>query len=500
MTNKVNSADLGFEKEIFKAADKLRGNIDAAEYKNVVLGLIFLKYISDSFEEKYNELLAEGQGFEEERDEYLAENIFFVPEEARWDYIARQATRPEIGQVIDKAMIAIEEENDRLKGILPKNFARPELDKRRLGEVVDLFNNLKLKDHGASKDIIGRTYEYALSQFAEQEGKRAGEFYTPSSIVRTLVEILEPYEGRVYDPCCGAGGMFVQSAKFVERHQGRIDGLSVYGQESNPNTWKLAQMNLAIHGLEGNLGQGAADTFFNDQHKSLRADFILANPPFNMSDWGGDRLEEDVRWRYGTPPTGNANYAWMQHMIYHLSPTGKLGLVLANGSLSASGQEGKIREEIIRDDLVEAVIAMPDKLFYSTGIPVSLWIVNRKKKQEGKTVFIDARSLGTMVTRAHRELSLEDIDKVAGVYHDFVEGKDVEKQGFVHVADIKEIEDNNFVLTPGRYVGLEELEDDGEPFEEKMERLTSELSELLSESHRLEEEIREQLGGIGFEI
>lgn len=498
MANKVNSADLGFEKEIFKAADKLRGNIDAAEYKNVVLGLIFLKYISDSFEEKYKALLAEGDGFEEDRDEYLAENIFFVPEEARWDYIAKQATTPEIGQVIDKAMIAIEEENDRLKGILPKNFARPELDKRRLGEVVDLFNNLKLKEHGDSKDILGRTYEYALAQFAEQEGRRAGEFYTPSSIVRTLVEILEPYEGRVYDPCCGAGGMFVQSAKFVERHQGRIDGLSVYGQESNPNTWKLAQMNLAIHGLEGNLGQGAADTFFNDQHKSLRADFILANPPFNMSDWGGDKLEEDVRWRYGTPPTGNANYAWMQHMIYHLSPTGKLGLVLANGSLSASGQEGKIREEIIRDDLVEAVIAMPDKLFYSTGIPVSLWIINRKKKQEGKTVFIDARNLGTMVTRAHRELSLEDIDKVAGVYHDFVDGKDVEKQGFVHVADIKEIEDNNFVLTPGRYVGLEELEDDGEPYEEKMERLTSELGELLSESHRLEEEIREQLGGIGF--
>ncbi|MDI9472039.1 MAG: class I SAM-dependent DNA methyltransferase [Bacillota bacterium] len=500
MANKVNSADLGFEKEIFKAADKLRGNIDAAEYKNVVLGLIFLKYISDSFEEKYKELLEEGDGFEEDRDEYLAENIFFVPEEARWDFIAKQATTPEIGQVIDKAMIAIEEENDRLKGILPKNFARPELDKRRLGEVVDLFNNLKLKEHGDSKDILGRTYEYALAQFAEQEGKRAGEFYTPSSIVRTLVEILEPYEGRVYDPCCGAGGMFVQSAKFVERHQGRIDGLSIYGQESNPNTWKLAQMNLAIHGLEGNLGQGAADTFFNDQHKSLRADFILANPPFNMSDWGGDKLEEDVRWKYGTPPPGNANYAWMQHMIYHLSPTGRLGLVLANGSLSASGQEGKIREEILRDDLVEAVISMPDKLFYSTGIPVSLWIINRKKKQEGKTVFIDARSLGTMVTRAHRELSLEDIDKVAGVYHDFVEGKDVEKQGFVHVADIKEIEENNFVLTPGRYVGLEELEDDGEPFEEKMERLTSELSELLSESHRLEEEIRKQLGGIGFDL
>lgn len=313
MVEKVNSADLGFEKEIFKAADKLRGNIDASEYKNIVLGLIFLKYISDSFEERYNELKEEGDGFEEDRDEYLAENIFFVPEKSRWDYIAKHATEPEIGQVIDQAMISIEEENDRLRGILPKNYARPELDKRRLGEVVDLFNNLKLKEHGNSKDILGRTYEYAIAQFASLEGKNAGEFYTPSSIVRTLVEILEPYEGRVYDPCCGAGGMFVQSAKFVERHQGRINELSVYGQEANANTWKLAQMNLAIHGIEGDLGQGAADTFYNNQHQSMRADYILANPPFNMSDWGGDKLAEDVRWQYGTPPEGNANYAWMQH-------------------------------------------------------------------------------------------------------------------------------------------------------------------------------------------
>ncbi|MDO5714895.1 MAG: class I SAM-dependent DNA methyltransferase [Tissierellia bacterium] len=500
MAEKVNSANLGFEKEIFKAADKLRGNMDAAEYKNVVLGLIFLKYISDSFEERYKKLVDEGLGFEEDRDEYSAKNIFFVPEKARWDYIAENAKKEEIGKIIDNAMLAIEEENNRLKGVLPKNYARPELDKRRLGEVVDLFNNLKLKEHGDSKDILGRTYEYAIAQFAEQEGKRAGEFYTPSSIVRTLVEILQPYEGRVYDPCCGAGGMFVQSAKFVERRQGRIDELSIYGQESNPNTWKLAQMNLAIHGLEGNLGQGASDTFFNDQHKSLRADFILANPPFNMSDWGGDKLEDDARWQYGTPPQGNANYAWMQHMIYHLSPKGKLGLVLANGSLSAGGQEGSIRENIIKDDLVEAVIAMPDKLFYSTGIPVSLWIINKNKKQKGKTIFIDARSLGTMVTRAHRELSVEDIEKIANYYHDFVAGKEVDEQGFVHVADLKEIEENNFVLTPGRYVGMEEEEDDGIPFEEKMETLTSELSDLLKESHRLEEEIRKQLGGIGYEL
>ncbi|MGF3183375.1 N-6 DNA methylase [Facklamia sp. P12934] len=500
MADKINTADLGFEKEIFKAADKLRGNIDAAEYKNIVLGLIFLKYISDAFEERYQELLEDGDGFEEDRDEYIADNIFFVPEKARWAYIAKQATTPEIGQVIDNAMVAIEEENDRLRGVLPKNFARPELDKRRLGEVVDIFNNLKLKEHGDSKDILGRTYEYAIAQFASLEGRNAGEFYTPSSIVRTLIEILEPYEGRVYDPCCGAGGMFVQSAKFVEKHQGRIDALSVYGQEANANTWKLAQMNLAIHGIEGNLGQGAADTFFNDQHKSMRADYILANPPFNMSDWGGDKLEEDARWQYGTPPQGNANYAWMQHMIYHLSPKGKLGVVLANGSLSASGQEGKIREEIIRNDLVEAVIAMPDKLFYSTGIPVSLWIINKDKKQKGKTIFFDARSLGTMVTRAHRELSEDDIEKISSAYDKFVDGDEVELQGSIHVADLEEIKGNNFVLTPGRYVGIEEEEDDGVPFEEKMETLTSELSDLLKESHRLEEEIRKQLGGIGFGV
>ncbi|GAA0493483.1 class I SAM-dependent DNA methyltransferase [Alkalibacterium indicireducens] len=500
MSEKVNSANLGFETEIFKAADKLRGNIDAAEYKNIVLGLIFLKYISDSFEERYNELLEEGDGFEEDRDEYLAENIFFVPEKARWNYIARHATEPEIGQVIDQAMISIEEENDRLRGILPKNYARPELDKRRLGEVVDLFNNLKLKEHGNSKDILGRTYEYAIAQFASLEGKNAGEFYTPSSIVSTLVEVLEPYEGRVYDPCCGAGGMFIQSAKFVERHQGRINELSVYGQEANANTWKLAQMNLAIHGIEGDLGQGAADTFFNNQHQSMRADYILANPPFNMSDWGGDKLAEDVRWQYGTPPEGNANYAWMQHMIYHLAPNGKLGLVLANGSLSSGGKEGEIRANIIKDDLVEAVISMPGKLFYSTGIPVTLWIINKKKKRKGKTLFIDARSLGYMVSRAHRELSLTDIDFISKAYHDFVKGEDVEKVGYLHEADIKEIAKNNFVLMPGRYVGLEEVEDDGIPFEEKMETLTGELGDLINESHKLEQIIREQLGGIGYDV
>lgn len=500
MTENITGANLGFEKEIFAAANKLRGNIDAAEYKNVVLGLIFLKYISDSFEEKYKELVEEGYGFEEDREEYVAENIFFVPKEARWDYVASKAITPEIGQIVDKAMVAIEEENDRLKGILPKNYARPELDKRRLGEVVDLFNNLKLKEHGNSKDILGRTYEYALAEFASQEGKNAGEFYTPSSIVRTLVEILEPYEGRVYDPCCGAGGMFVQSANFVERHQGRVNQLSIYGQESNANTWKLAQMNLAIHGLEGDLGKGAADTFFEDQHQSMRADYILANPPFNMKEWGGDKLVEDVRWKYGLPPVGNANYGWMQHMIYHLAPKGKLGLVLANGSLSASGKEGEIRASIIKDDLVEAIIAMPDKLFYSTGISVSLWIINKDKKQKGKTLFLDCRNMGHMVDRAHRDLSVEDIAKISQIYKDFTNGKDIEEAGFAHAAHIEEIEANNFVLTPGRYVGLEEVEDDGESFEEKMERFTNELGLLFSESNKLEEKIKEQLGELGYGV
>ncbi|UUX33351.1 type I restriction-modification system subunit M [Fundicoccus culcitae] len=498
MAETVNSANLGFEKEIFKAADKLRGNIDAAEYKNVVLGLIFLKYISDSFLEKYEELVSEGDGFEEDRDEYLAENIFFVPEKARWNYIASQAMTPEVGQVIDNAMVAIEEENSRLRGVLPKNYARPELDKRRLGEVVDLFNNLKLKEHGDSKDILGRTYEYAIAQFASLEGRNAGEFYTPSSIVKTLVEILQPYEGRVYDPCCGAGGMFVQSAKFVEQHQGRINNLSIYGQEANANTWKLAQMNLAIHGLEGDLGQGSADTFFNDQHPSMRADFILANPPFNMRNWGGDKLAEDSRWQYGIPPEGNANFAWMQHMIYHLAPKGKMGLVLANGSLSSSGREGEIRANIIKDDLVECIISLPGNLFYSTPIPVSLWIINKNKTQKEKTLFIDARNLGKMVTRKYREFENSDIERIVSKYNKFNAGLEIEELGFSYVASYQEIKENGYVLTPGRYVGLEDIKDDGEPFEEKMERLTGELRDLFEESNQLEELIKEQLGGIGY--
>ncbi|NMA96356.1 MAG: SAM-dependent DNA methyltransferase, partial [Clostridiales bacterium] len=450
----INSADLGFEKKIWEAADKLRGNMDASEYKHVVLGLIFLKYISDSFDEKYQELIDEGAGFEEEKDEYIGDNIFYVPEKARWNYISKHSNDQEIGQIIDTAMVEIERENTRLKGILPKNFARPELDKRRLGEVVDIFTNIPLVDYKDKKDVLGKTYEYCLAMFAEQEGRRAGEFYTPSSIVKTLVEILEPFSGRVYDPCCGAGGMFVQSAKFVESHHGRIRDLSVFGQEANPTTWKLAQMNLAIRGIEADLGETYADTFFNDQHPTLRADFVMANPPFNMSDWGGDRLAEDKRWRYGTPPQGNANFAWLQHMIYHLSPKGKIGMVLANGSLSSqTGGEGTIRENMIKDDLVECIIAMPTQLFYSTGIPVSLWILNKDKKQKGKTLFIDARDMGEMVTRAHRELKEEDIDKIANTYKDFTNGKLEEMQGYSAIATLEDIEKHDYILTPGRYVG-----------------------------------------------
>lgn len=409
----TNTSNIGFEKQIWDAACVLRGNIDASEYKSVVLGLIFLKYISDRFEAKYQELVAEGDGFEEDKDEYTAENIFFVPENARWSVISAAAHTPEIGTVIDEAMRSIEKENKRLKDILPKNFARPELDKRRLGEVVDLFTNIQMIDHGNSKDILGRTYEYCLAKFAEQEGKLAGEFYTPSCVVRTLVEVLQPYNGRVYDPCCGSGGMFVQSSKFIENHGGNIKNISVYGQDSNPTTWKLAQMNLAIRGIEADLGKFSADTFFNDCHPQLKADFIMANPPFNLSGWGQDKLLDDVRWQYGTPPANNANFAWLQHMIWHLAPNGRIGMVLANGSLSSqSGGEGEIRKNIINADLVDCIVAMPSQLFYTTQIPVSLWFLAKNKKQKGKTLFIDARKMGTMVTRKLRELTDEDRPKV----------------------------------------------------------------------------------------
>ena len=479
----------------------LRGNIDPSEYKSVILGLIFLKYISDSFEERYQQLVDEGYGMEEDRDEYIAENIFFVPEDARWKVIAAAAHTPEIGTVIDNAMRDIEKENKRLKGILPKNFARPELDKRRLGEVVDLFTNIKMVDQGNSKDLLGRTYEYCLNRFAEQEGKRAGEFFTPSCVVRTLVEVLQPYNGRVYDPCCGSGGMFVQSSKFIEAHGGNIKDISVYGQDSNPTTWKLAQMNLAIRGIEADLGKFNADTFFNDCHPTLKADYIMANPPFNLSGWGQDKLLDDVRWQYGTPPANNANFAWLQHMIWHLAPNGRLGIVLANGSLSSqTGGEGEIRKNIINADLVDCIVAMPSQLFYTTQIPVSLWFLAKNKKQKGKTLFIDARKMGTMVTRKLRELTDEDIQKIADTYNAYVDDTLENVAGFCAVVTTEEIAKQDYILTPGRYVGIEKQEDDGEPFEEKMARLTSELSDLFKKSHELEDEIRKNLGAIGYEV
>ena len=505
----TNTANIGFEEEIWKVADKLRGNMDASEYKSVILGLIFLKYLSDRFEEVYNKLQLDPLADVEDKDEYYANEdeegnsdpVFYVPKEARWDVIAKAAHTQEIGMVIDEAMRLIEKENIRLKGILPKNFARPELDKRRLGDVVDIFTNIKMKEHGDSKDILGRTYEYCLSKFAEAEGKLAGEFYTPACIVRTLVEVLQPFNGRVYDPACGSGGMFVQSARFIKNHQGNIKNISVFGQDSNPTTWKMAQMNLAIRGIEADLGKYNADTFFDDQHPFLKADFIMANPPFNLSDWGADKLQDDPRWKYGIPPAGNANFAWLQHMIYHLSPIGKIGMVLANGSLSSqTGGEGTIRENIIEADLIEGIVALPSQLFYTTGIPVSLWFLNRQKKQPGKVLFVDARNMGNMVTRKLRELSDGDIHKIADTFRQYEAGTLENEKGFCAVVNLERIAKEDYILTPGRYVGIAEQKDDGIPFEEKMSKLTNELSGLFAKSHDLEEEIRKQLGSIGFPL
>ena len=501
MAKKENTTSIGFEEKIWRAADKLRGNLDAAEYKGVVLGLIFLKYISDRFEAKYEELLGDEYADTEDKDEYEADGVFFVPQDARWNVIRDAAHTPEIGVVIDKALRAIEEDNLKLKGVLPSNYARPELDKRRLGDVVDLFSNVKMHTSGEEKDLLGRVYEYCLQKFASLEGKNAGEFYTPSCIVRTIVEVLQPFEGRVYDPCCGSGGMFVQSAKFLTNHQRALSGISIYGQEANSTTWKMAHMNVAIRGLEANLGASYADTFFDDQHPTLKADFIMANPPFNLSDWGADKLQNDKRWVYGVPPSGNANFAWMQHMIHHLSPVGRIGLVLANGALSSqTGGEGVIRQRIVDADLVEGIVALPSQLFYNTGIPVSLWFLSRNKSQRGKTLFIDARQMGVMVTRAVRELTEDEILRIASTFHQFQQGALTDEKGFCAVRTTADIAAQDFILTPGRYVGIAEAADDGEPFEAKMERLTTELSSLFAESHRLEEEIKNQLGSIGFNV
>lgn len=497
-----NTVNVGFESQIWDAACVLWGHIPAAEYRNIIIGLIFLRYISTAFEKKYAQLLDEGDGFEDDPDAYAEDNIFFVPEDARWSKIASAAHTPEIGMVIDGAMRAIEADNKKLKGVLPKNFANPDLDKTVLGDVVDLFTNMDMSDTEGNRDILGRTYEYCIAKFAEKEGKGGGEFYTPASIVNTLVAILKPYANcRVYDPCCGSGGMFVQSEKFIEAHSGRRGQMSIYGQEANPDTWKMAIMNLTIRGMEADLGAYHADTFSKDQHSSLKADFIMANPPFNYSPWGRDNLLDDVRWKYGIPPASNANFAWIQHMIHHLAPGGKIGLVLANGALaSQSGGEGEIRKRIVEDDLIEGIVALPPQLFYSVTIPATLWFISKDKKQKGKTVFIDARKIGSMVDRTHRDFTDEDVAKIADTFAAFQEGALEDEKGFCAVVETADIAKQDYILTPGRYVGIEEQEDDGEPFEEKMGRLTSELSEMFTKSHELEDEIRKKLGAIGYEI
>lgn len=502
----TNGAELGFEQTLWAAADKLRGHLDAADYKNVVLGLIFLKYISDAFSEQHDRLAQTEFADPEDRDEYMGEGVFWVPPEARWDYLQRNAKRPVIGQDIDRAMAAIERDNPGLKGVLPQDYGRETLDKRRLGELVDLIGTIGLGDRESqSKDILGRVYEYFLGQFANAEGKKGGEFYTPTSIVRLLVEILQPYRGRVYDPCCGSGGMFVQSERFIEAHGGRRDDLSIFGQESNPTTWRLCKMNLAIRGIDANLGTHAADSFHSDLHRDLRANYVLANPPFNMSDWGGELLADDIRWRYGVPPTGNANFAWVQHIIYHLSAGGRAGFVLANGSMSTNtSSEGAIRRAIVEADLVECMVALPPQLFYNTQIPACLWFLNKAKPEHrrGQTLFIDARDMGTLVSRVRRELDDDDIAHIAATYQDWQrdEGSYEDVPGFCKSAALDEIAGHGYVLTPGRYVGAAAAEDDGEPFEEKMARLTAELAAQFEESARLEDDIRRNLEQLGYEL
>lgn len=514
MPKNNSTAKLGFEDKLWKAADKMRNNMDPAEYKHVVLGLIFLKYISDSFEKRKKEIKESDdyfEGMEEDQDAYLMENVFWVPKKARWTYIQKNAKSPDIGKILDEAMVAIEKENNSLKGVLSKQYARPTLDKTLLGELVDLISSIELKEKKSksSQDVLGRVYEYFLGKFAGAEGKGGGQFYTPSSIVRLLVEMVEPYKGRVFDPACGSGGMFVQSEKFAQSHGGKVEDISVYGQESNPTTWRLCKMNLAIRGIEADLGGEPADSFHDDKHKDLKADFVIANPPFNDSDWGGEKLREDVRWKYGVPPTGSANYAWIQHFIHHLAPTGIAGFVMANGASSSNtSNEGEIRKNIIKAKLVDCIVALPDKLFYTTGIPATLWFVSRDKtngnfrKRDDEILFIDAREMGKMIDRRHRELTEKDIEKISSTYHEWrkKKGNYKDKKGFCKSATLEEVEENGFVLTPGRYVGIENKMMDDEEFEEKMKSLTEKLGNQFEESKKLEKQIKKNLSKVGFNI
>lgn len=506
-----NGGSLGFESELFKAADKLRGNMEPSDYKHVALGLIFLKYISDAFEAKHNELLAEDAQAAEDKDEYLAVNVFWVPKEARWSHLQANAKLPTIGTLIDDAMRAIEKDNESLKGVLPKDYARPALNKVMLGELIDLISGITLNEEGhASRDILGRVYEYFLGQFAGAEGKRGGEFYTPRSVVRVLVAMLEPYKGRVYDPCCGSGGMFVQSEKFVQEHGGRIGDIAIYGQESNYTTWRLAKMNLAVRGIDSDIRWNNEGSFHKDELRDLKADYILANPPFNVSDWGGDRLREDVRWTFGVPPVGNANYAWLQHIYHHLAPKGTAGVVLANGSMSSNQSgEGEIRKAMIEADVVDCMVALPGQLFYSTQIPACLWFLARKKNPDkgrrdrrGQVLFIDARKMGELVDRTRRELTDAEIQKIADTYHAWRgeknAGEYADVAGFCKSVTLDDIRKHDHVLTPGRYVGAAEQEDDGEPFEEKMRRLSTLWREQRAEGARLDALIEANLKELGF--
>lgn len=504
-----NKGQLGFEAELFLAADKLRKNLEPSDYKHVVLGLIFLKYISDAFEALHTKLAADNPKDAEDPDQYLAERVFWVPKEARWSHLQANAKQPSIGKLIDEAMLAIEGKNAQIKGVLPKDYARPALDKVMLGELIDLISNIGLnQEAGKSKDILGRVYEYFLSQFAGAEGKRGGEFYTPRSVVRLLVEMLEPYKGRVYDPCCGSGGMFVQSEKFVEEHGGKVGDLSIWGQESNYTTWRLCRMNLAVRGIDADIKWNNEGSFHKDEFRDEKFDFILANPPFNISDWGGERLREDHRWKYGAPPVGNANYGWLQHIIHHLKPTGTAGVVLANGSMSSTQSgEGEIRKALVEGDVIDCMIALPGQLFYSTQIPVCLWFLARDKKnhrfrdRRGEVLFIDARKLGHMVDRTRKEFSDDDIAKITGTYHAWRGEKDAVDErgpyedvpGFCKSANLDDIRGHGHVLTPGRYVGAAGPEDDDAPFEERIAALKAKLELEFKEGQKLQDTITKNL-------
>ncbi len=505
-----NGANLGFEAQMFLAADKLRKNLEPSDYKHVALGLIFLKHISNAFEARREALLAEDPAAAEDPDEYSAENVFWVPKEARWSFLQANAKQPTVGKLIDDAMGEIEKANPGLKGVLPKDYNRPALDKVMLGELIDLISGIAMGEPGdKARDLLGRVYEYFLGGFAGSEGKRGGEFYTPRSVVLVLVEMLEPYKGRVYDPCCGSGGMFVQSEKFVESHGGRIGDIAIYGQESNYTTWRLAKMNLAVRGIDADIRWNNEGSFHKDELKDLRFDFVLANPPFNVSDWGGDRLREDARWTYGAPPVGNANYGWLQHILWHLAPKGRAGVVLANGSMS-SGQSGEdvIRRGMVEADVVDCMVALPGQLFYSTQIPACLWFLARNKNpagglrdRRGEVLFVDARKLGTLVDRTRKEFSDEDIAKIARTYHAWREGKGYEDApGFCKAAKLEEIRGHGHVLTPGRYVGAADTEDDDAPFVERFAALRTKLQEQFSTAEALTASIQLALAQVAADV